>query len=278
MRFSKLTGHPSEREYGRYFATPHEGGALVLHHNNKQCVHDSGVELSSKNNGIPLQVGYVAFFGDVEHGVLATESLWPTSILRSYAPEVSLPSLFRKVQSTTAGPECLGRGRFVTRCYILPGGGLIRFGFCHQYPFHHTESQEFIPNILKGDDWAIYNLCLCLGSEPFVRAVYSVRKKIIVMNAIKAQEGLQQEMTRVFIFDDLIHRKGCVFISSGVWDYAINKNEPSVPFADGKFCLISPHFTLELRSPFCGYRLSTIYWLLISRSNHTPHTHWVRIV
>lgn len=52
------------------FATPHEGGALVLRHNDKEWVYDSGVELSSKDDGTSSKVGYVAFFSDVEHEVL----------------------------------------------------------------------------------------------------------------------------------------------------------------------------------------------------------------
>ena len=52
------------------FPTPHQGGALVLRHENKEFTFDAATLLAGRTSSI----AYVAFFSDVEHEVLPVVS------------------------------------------------------------------------------------------------------------------------------------------------------------------------------------------------------------
>jgi hypothetical protein len=52
------------------FPTTHEGGSLVLRHNEKEFIYDSGSQLSGPSS----KIGYVAFFSDTDHEVTEVTS------------------------------------------------------------------------------------------------------------------------------------------------------------------------------------------------------------
>jgi hypothetical protein len=49
------------------FPSPHEGGALPLRHRGQEWTFDSGKVLGAAKD--QPSIGYVAFFGDIEHEV-----------------------------------------------------------------------------------------------------------------------------------------------------------------------------------------------------------------
>ncbi|KAE9400179.1 hypothetical protein BT96DRAFT_919589 [Gymnopus androsaceus JB14] len=198
------------------FATAHEVGALVLRHDNKEWVYDSGVELAS-TDGTP-KVGYVAFFSDVEHEVLPVTSGYRVTLTYNiYLEKLPLnassepegipraPVFNMPTQAQSALSDLLLDPTF------LPEGGLIGFGLCHQYPFRERiedygkqkrEALQLILNILKGNDRAIFNLCQGLGLKPFIRVIYSFRGGIAVGGTRGGYDGED------FISDELVSELG----------------------------------------------------------------------
>jgi hypothetical protein len=157
------------------FPTPHEGGALFLRHHGREWIFDSGEELA--NVGQPT-IGYVAFFGDIEHEVAPVTSghritltynlyfdnggpvSWNDAVSEHLnPPQPPNQKGFRETfESLTGNPE------------FMADGGTLVFGLRHVYPI--KESLKHVYDVLKGSDAVVYQSVRALGYDPVLYLYY----------------------------------------------------------------------------------------------------------
>lgn len=152
------------------FPTPHEGGALTLHHGGKKWTFDSGKELAGKTKP---SVGYVAFYSDVEHEVGLVKSGCRVTLTFNlfFAPEkpidviVPTPSL-SELAFKAALSELLEDPN------VLPDGGNLGFGLRHEYPVNTKTDLKNLIRCLKGSDAVIYKVCVQLSLDASLMVMY----------------------------------------------------------------------------------------------------------
>lgn len=147
--------------------TEHEGGTLVLRHNERESRFDSATAIQDTEEA--GSIAYVAFFSDVEHSVEPVRSGYRVTLTYNlYYDRAKVGSLDGpETQSMQAYESaliaemlaCLDNPEF------LPEGGLIGFGLRHEYP-------GIAPDELKGSDAVLFKICENLSLEPSLRIVY----------------------------------------------------------------------------------------------------------
>ena len=157
------------------FPTPHEGGALLLRHHGQEWIFDSAQALAGI--GQPT-IGYMAFFGDVEHEVAPvtsghritlTYNLYfddggPVSENDAVSEHLTLPQTPNQEGFREAFKSLLGNPEF------MADGGTLGFGLRHVYPI--KESLNHVYDILKGSDAVLYQSMRALGFEPALYVFY----------------------------------------------------------------------------------------------------------
>jgi hypothetical protein len=158
------------------FPTPHEGGALILRHDNKEWTFDSNILLQGAKSP---SVAYVAFFSDVEHEVMTVTSghrvtlTWNLYLVDKKAPTPA---------KSLASPED-ELANFISLALnnssVLAEGGTIGFGLSFQYsissdPDHPTDIKT-IEKGLKGCDAYIFRTLTKAGLVPSLQCLYKVR-------------------------------------------------------------------------------------------------------
>jgi hypothetical protein len=157
------------------FPTPHEGGALFLRHHGHEWIFDSAQALAAV--GQPA-IGYVAFFGDVEHEVAPvtsghritlTYNLYfdnggPVSENDAVSEHLIPPQPPNQEGFREAFKALLGNPEF------MADGGTLGFGLRHVYPI--KESLKHVYNVLKGSDAVVYQSMRTLGFEPVLYVYY----------------------------------------------------------------------------------------------------------
>ncbi|KAI0724465.1 hypothetical protein C8T65DRAFT_798125 [Cerioporus squamosus] len=165
-------------------ASPHEGGTLVLRHENHEYAFDASQHLSD----IPppaMRIAYVAFLNDVEQEVKAITSGHRITITYNlhFVDERDVESRF------TAGLDMIQpRGTNVSEVKaklksllsdptFLPEGGTLGFGLRHPYSLpttfdtHDDDTLEVLKQRLKGADAALLSACI---SHCLVPSLYSI--------------------------------------------------------------------------------------------------------
>ena len=191
------------------FPTPHEGGALVLRHENNEFTFDAAALLSRRNNSI----AYVAFFSDVEHEVMPVVS--GHRITLTY-------NLYFRARRNTTSPNSLevlrpayGRVPAVRDALytllddptFMPSGGTLGFGLRHHYPFSEnwTENMEdplvSLEKWLKGGDAALFQACSELGLSLELRLI-STELEGEIMLRYMVELGSHVEDAESKLFDD----------------------------------------------------------------------------
>ncbi|KAI1787706.1 hypothetical protein LXA43DRAFT_950863 [Ganoderma leucocontextum] len=165
--------------------TPHQGGELVLRHNDHEWTFDSGTLLSGP--GATSRIAFVSFFSDVEHEVLpvksghrltATYNLYfsPTRTAYSTPPSTALRILQPSGAVTSTVSSALAA--LLADPRILPKGGTLGFGLQHQYPLPKAwtvgddNPLDALQGWLKGSDAALFRACTEHGLTPLLRLVY----------------------------------------------------------------------------------------------------------
>ncbi|TDL27750.1 hypothetical protein BD410DRAFT_893942 [Rickenella mellea] len=184
--------------------TAHEGGGLLLRHDQKEMVFDSGKAFDSKPLGT---IAFVAFYSDVEHEVQqVTPGHWVTITYNLYfagekeallsAPAALTPAadqFFAVLKNILANPE------------FFPKGGLLGFGLKHQYPLSSDRRGNFdLKNLLtclKGEDTAILRACTAQGLTASLKIIYEANDGWLVM-CDKPAVGLNYQVED--LVDDLI--------------------------------------------------------------------------
>jgi hypothetical protein len=194
------------------FPTPHEGGAFLIRYKDQEWRLDPGKELATSPRSSVTEVGYAAFYSDVEHEVMPVTSghritltynlyLEPIPSLASSPP---LP-LLAPGRPGNLNPEFIilksTLQELLADSSFLPDGGRIGFGLSHQYPYIRSlaesiENAGILPDsdededgeslrlpafgrlhgvigILKGIDLTLYKVCTEeLGLRAQVRMLY----------------------------------------------------------------------------------------------------------
>jgi hypothetical protein len=165
------------------FPTPHEGGALILRHRDREWMFDSGRELAAASQS---SIGYVAFFSDVEHEVAPvvsghrvtlTYNLYFDDIIDTVSSpdvdteKVSLPQITNEHSFHEMFQTLLENPEFLT------DGGTLGFGLRHVYPIEspkrwNAKPLEPVYGALKGCDAIIYQAIHVLGFQPVLYMYY----------------------------------------------------------------------------------------------------------
>ncbi|KAI0697216.1 hypothetical protein C8T65DRAFT_582830 [Cerioporus squamosus] len=162
------------------FPTPHEGGSLILRHEDKEWTFDAAQLLASSTK----RIAYVAFFSDVEHEVTRVLSGHRVTITYNLywagPPRVAPPSGLSVLHPLHASPSSVGviLGALLDDPKFLPNGGTLGFGLRHAYPFPNIwdpsmeDPLDALERWLKGGDTALFQAIKALSLEPLLRLMY----------------------------------------------------------------------------------------------------------
>ena len=155
------------------YPTPtHEGGELVLRHENHERKFDAKVLTASQTSP---SLAYVAFYSNVEREVLkVTTGRKVTITYNLYLVDPSLepgaPAVTKNTQIAsnfqTKLRELLERPEF------LPDGGKLGFGLARHYPFTFGTDLQEMEICLKGEDARVYQVCQELQLQPSLQVIY----------------------------------------------------------------------------------------------------------
>ncbi|PIL33341.1 hypothetical protein GSI_04792 [Ganoderma sinense ZZ0214-1] len=162
------------------FPTPHEGGALILRHEDKEVTFDAAALLAGRTSSI----AYIAFFGDVEHEVTPivsghrvtiTYNLSYGSVRKPAPPPLNLETLQPPHASALAVRDALSS--LLDDATFLPQGGTLGSGLRHTYPLPYVctrgrdDPLDSLEGWLKGSDALLFRTCGALGVRPLLRLV-----------------------------------------------------------------------------------------------------------
>ncbi|OBZ76950.1 hypothetical protein A0H81_03403 [Grifola frondosa] len=173
------------------FPTRHEGGALVLRHDEKEWTFDSAEVVSDEPKP---SIAYITFYSDVEHEVLPVESGYRVTITYNLHFEKANGSPPRSLPKPI--PHALdNEARFmdVLKTLLddptfLSDGGRLGFGLHHQYAISQDPSDRELQRLcasLKGSDAVLKAVCDDLSLCAFLELVY--------INLNNGQEEEEQE-------------------------------------------------------------------------------------
>ncbi|KAH9927887.1 hypothetical protein B0H21DRAFT_894828 [Amylocystis lapponica] len=166
------------------FPTPHEGGALVLRHNNEEWTFDSAKAISEHEDP---RLAYVAFYSDVEHEVaLVTSGHRVTITYNLYFAARRAGSLPEPTTDQHYVAESAFKTEFrrvLADASFLPQAGYVMFGLRHQYPvdfeapgypydLHSKASLQGIKEYLKGSDALVAKVCWELGLRTSLQLLF----------------------------------------------------------------------------------------------------------
>ncbi|KAJ8469014.1 hypothetical protein ONZ51_g9269 [Trametes cubensis] len=161
------------------FPTPHEGGELVLRHQDEEWTIDSADLLSGHSD----RIAFVAFFSDVEHEVLPVLSghritlTYNLYFAGNAGLDRGLAGQLTMLQPLHANPDAIQDAlrALLSSKKVLPRGGMLGFSLSHVYPVPSTwDTGDANPRVtieqgLKGSDAALFQACRALGLRPRLR-------------------------------------------------------------------------------------------------------------
>lgn len=153
------------------FPTPHEGGALILRHGGHDWTFDSGKELAGQEKP---SVGYIAFYGDVEHEVTPVQSGHRVTVTYNlfFATESSPPTTIHHPSAA----ECTFRetlAALLADPTVFPAGGNLGFGLRHEYPISMDTNLAELLSCLKSGDAIIARICKDLSLKATLKVIYN---------------------------------------------------------------------------------------------------------
>ena len=155
------------------FPTPHEGGSLILRHNSQEWTFASPSPGES-------EVGYVAFYSDVEHEVLPVTSGYRVTLTYNLyfedSSKIGIPNdRLLTAREILDAPCKASLQELLADSSFLTQGGWLGFGLYHQYPYdvNSKTSLESITKFLKGSDATLYRVCKDLELDVKIRVLYT---------------------------------------------------------------------------------------------------------
>ena len=161
--------------------TPHEGGELIIRHNDKEWTFDSARALSEVSSNSEVHIGYAAFFSDVEHEVLPVKTGHRVTITCNLyfddngmkkGPEMSktFPSYESDIKKALKA--------LLEDSTFLPEGGRLAFGLNHEYPIQ----LEPVKIDFKGSENVVDTISKNLkGSDAVLMKIFKELMKCITM-------------------------------------------------------------------------------------------------
>ncbi|KAF5374172.1 hypothetical protein D9615_008856 [Tricholomella constricta] len=173
------------------FPTLHEGGALVLRHDDQEWTFDSA---SLTREQAEPSVAYIAFFSDIDHEVTLVTSGYRVTLtynlyLGNKTSQEDLPSSITPVvpddhRLHAALSTALSNPTF------LPKGGYLGFGLSFKYPINQTSKRTGLSAaILKGSDAVIDRVCRQLSLTTSLNVVYTEGDTQILVPAEELLSG-----------------------------------------------------------------------------------------
>jgi hypothetical protein len=161
------------------YPTPHEGGALYLRHHSHEWIFDSAQALAAVEQPT---IGYIAFFGDVEHEVAPVTSGHRITLTYNLYFDIGGAAFENDaVSEHLIPPQPPNQEGFREAFKALLGnpefmadGGTLGFGLRHVYPI--KASLKHVYNVLKGSDAVVYQSMRALGCEPVLYVYYGEDK------------------------------------------------------------------------------------------------------
>lgn len=144
--------------------TRHEGGSLVLRHQEEEWSFDSAKEISVHSPESP-HVAYIAFYGDVEHEVTMVESGHRVTITYNLYFELEDKSRTESLDALgpTEGKLSSALQSLLADPSFLLEGGHIGFGLHYKYPMERkaasADTLRYLDRCLKGSDAMIFKVC-----------------------------------------------------------------------------------------------------------------------
>ena len=168
--------------------TPHEGGSLVLKHDNSQYTFEATRHLFPPPT--TPRLAFVAFFSDVDHEVESVKSGHRITVTYnlhfvdvhdrnsglSRGLDIIQPRGANHPEVNSLLETLLGDPTF------LPEGGTLGFGLRHLYPLpttfrsHDDDTLEVLKGRLKGADAALSDACKALSLVPILHTVFEHTK------------------------------------------------------------------------------------------------------
>ena len=144
---------------------------MILTHENNEWSFDYGAELAAASES---SIGYVAFFGDISHGITPVKS--GHCVTLTY--EIYLGDVEPAPRNSPASKDFVLHERTFRENFeallenpaFLPDGGTLGFGLRHVYPIKDTT--EHVYDLLKGSDAVMHRCARALGFEPILYLLY----------------------------------------------------------------------------------------------------------
>ncbi|KAI0684519.1 hypothetical protein BC835DRAFT_1553058 [Cytidiella melzeri] len=150
--------------------TKHEGGALILRHEDTTFTFDSGVELAKSTEP---SVGFAAFYSDIEHEVSPVISGYRVTLTYNLYFHHSSPSPAAPLKSAQDSAIRAALTALMEDADYLPEGGFVGFGLRHEYALSHDEYvKDTVKPFLKGSDAVLARVSEELGLETSVWVEY----------------------------------------------------------------------------------------------------------
>lgn len=217
------------------FPTRHEGGSLLLRHDDQEWEFDSAKAVADQSSPA---IGYIAFYSDVEHEVTPVTSghrvtltynlyFIPGLVNQDAAQDTNIsivPSNEAVFRSVFA--ELLGSMDF------LPEGGKLGFGLSHQYAFtpdinaiprdpygrvQHSRNRsnnvlalQRLVHGLKGSDATIFRVCQGLSLKAYLRIIYNAGDALMMANHV-VNIHPDEEVEELQI---TLHNEGAIFLEA----------------------------------------------------------------
>ena len=154
------------------YPTTHEGGELVLRHQDREWKFDAKSLTLSKNSP---SLAYVAFYSDVEYEVLEVTSGHRVTViyhLYSFNQECKPDTWAVTPDSKSVSNLKTTFGDLLESPEFLPYGGTLGFGLSHLYPVTLDTELHELAMYLKGEDAHVYRACRELQLRPLLQIIY----------------------------------------------------------------------------------------------------------
>lgn len=158
------------------FKTPHEGGSLIVRTQEEEWVFDSAKAVAEHEGPC---VGYVAFYGDVEHEFTPVTAGYRVRLTYRLFHAPAARATFRHRRRDDTRDIYWPLKALIGDPLILPNGGYLGFGLNREYPIpRHYSAQEgylFVIRNLKGSDAALIRAIKALSIVPHYRVAISTK-------------------------------------------------------------------------------------------------------
>lgn len=244
------------------FPTPHEGGALTFRHEGKEWSFESGARLATPPaSAEEANLGYAAFFSDIEHEVFEVTSGHRVTITYNLYlgdTETSAAIIDGGRVSGTSAEDNIRAGALkaaiksvIDDATLLPKGGYLGFGLAHQYPLDKKASS--LQNVVfKGRDAVLERALRAAGLQPSSRIIYDQEEygKIMLPSVFHGDYETED------LVSDMLEYYDGIVVESGDPEYETK--------ATVEMCWVTPLSTFsKVGSEYIAYgnqaSLSTIY-------------------